>query len=113
MHRLIAQPSGGEETLVPTNHGLVVAPCECRLNKAELLQAAGQGFKLLVGDPARVCGVGPQIVDLHFVDGHRLCGLRSHCASSFGSWGMRRLRYSRTALEFCQSLSSSDFSGKT
>jgi hypothetical protein len=54
---------------VAADDDAVVSPSEHRLHQAELAQAPGQGLELILVDPARVGGVGPEAIESNFVDG--------------------------------------------
>ena len=43
--------------------GPILASGEDRLDEAELAQAALEGVELVLADPARVGGIGPEVVD--------------------------------------------------
>ncbi len=53
---------------MPTNDGLVLAPSQHRLDKAELPKRPRQRLKLFIADFARVCRVQPQEVDCNLLD---------------------------------------------
>src|SRR5450759_4152619 len=86
-HAREPEPAGCDETLVAADDGLIVAASEHRLDEPELAQAALKRVELVLADPPRVGGIGPEVVERDELDRERSrhgdCSLPSGAASGY------------------------------
>ncbi len=81
-HSLVAEAPGGDEALVASDDGVVLASRQDRLHKAVLLHAPGQRLQLCIADLARVRWIGAQLVDRELLHGQHGRGCSGHLFSS-------------------------------
>jgi hypothetical protein len=89
-----SRPPRRDEALVAADDGAVLTAGQDGLDEPELAEAALEGVEIVVADPARVGGIGSELVDRDLLDDEVGQGRSDHAVSSLARAGDALIRRS-------------------